>query len=55
MLIAFESIPNELRGWGSMRPTKCYQGLEGNRTLLLGVRGQNEGTIVIFGCDPFFD
>ena len=49
---AFGIIPNEFRGWGSMRRTKCDQD-QVNRTLRSGVRGQNEGKIGTFGCDTF--
>ena len=49
---AFGIIPNEFRGWGSMRRTKCDQD-QANRTLRSGVRGQNEGKIGTFGCDTF--
>ena len=52
IVIAFRVIPNEFRGWGSMRRTKCDQD-QGNRTLRSGVRGQNEGKIGTFGCDIF--
>ena len=52
IVIAFRVIPNEFRGWGSMRRTKCDQD-QGNRTLRSGVRGQNEGKIGTFGCDTF--
>ena len=51
-VIAFRVIPNEFRGWGSMRRTKCDQD-QGNWTLRSGVRGQNESKIGTFGSETF--